>query len=103
MANVLLHFCLQVILYKLSSETVESGNDISSSKMLKKWIYVGYVRAHTHDVRALTVAVPISREGVCSIFYLVPYLSWYFSMYMYHACCKCLCVCFIFFAFDSAF
>ncbi|KAJ6685796.1 WD REPEAT-CONTAINING PROTEIN PCN [Salix purpurea] len=30
--------------------------------MLKKWIYVGYVRAHTHDVRALTVAVPISRE-----------------------------------------
>ncbi|KAJ6878606.1 transducin family protein-like 1 [Populus alba x Populus x berolinensis] len=52
----------QVILYKLSSETVESGNDISSSKMLKKWIYVGYVRAHTHDVRALTVAVPISRE-----------------------------------------
>ncbi|XP_061969337.1 WD repeat-containing protein PCN-like isoform X2 [Populus nigra] len=51
----------QVILYKLSSETVESVYD-TSSKMLKKWIYVGYVRAHTHDVRALTVAVPISRE-----------------------------------------
>nr|XP_034897338.1 WD repeat-containing protein PCN-like isoform X2 [Populus alba] len=51
----------QVILYKLSSETVESAYD-TSSKMLKKWIYVGYVRAHTHDVRALTVAVPISRE-----------------------------------------
>lgn len=30
---------------------------------IKKWIYVGYVRAHTHDVRALTVAVPISHEG----------------------------------------
>ncbi|KAG5230785.1 transducin-related family protein [Salix suchowensis] len=52
----------QVILYKLTSETVESGGDISSFKMLKKWIYVGYIRAHTHDVRALTVAVPISRE-----------------------------------------
>ncbi|KAJ0513520.1 putative transcription factor WD40-like family [Helianthus annuus] len=41
----------QVILYKLS-------------KPIKKWAYVGYVRAHTHDVRALTVAVPISREDV---------------------------------------
>ncbi|KAM0027420.1 putative transcription factor WD40-like family [Helianthus debilis subsp. tardiflorus] len=41
----------QVILYKLS-------------KPVKKWAYVGYVRAHTHDVRALTVAVPISREDV---------------------------------------
>ncbi|KAD6119610.1 hypothetical protein R6Q59_025594 [Mikania micrantha] len=41
----------QVILYKLSKPT-------------KKWVYVGYVRAHTHDVRALTVAVPISREDV---------------------------------------
>ncbi|KAJ6709696.1 WD REPEAT-CONTAINING PROTEIN PCN [Salix koriyanagi] len=51
----------QVILYKLSSETVESDYD-RPSKMLKKWIYVGYVRAHTHDVRALTVAVPISGE-----------------------------------------
>ncbi|KAJ0699960.1 putative transcription factor WD40-like family [Helianthus annuus] len=41
----------QVILYK-------------HSKPVKKWAYVGYVRAHTHDVRALTVAVPISREDV---------------------------------------
>ncbi|KAI3760715.1 hypothetical protein L1987_51114 [Smallanthus sonchifolius] len=41
----------QVILYKLS-------------KHIKKWVYVGYVRAHTHDVRALTVAVPITREDV---------------------------------------
>lgn len=81
----------QVILYKLSSETVESGNDISSSKILKKWIYVGYVRAHTHDVRALTVAVPISREGVYSIFYLLLYLSWQLSnianAYVYPFCC----------------
>ncbi|CBI19382.3 unnamed protein product, partial [Vitis vinifera] len=46
----------QVILYKLSS------SDDTSSKGIKKWIYVSYVRAHTHDVRALTVAVPISQE-----------------------------------------
>ncbi|KDP35722.1 hypothetical protein JCGZ_10494 [Jatropha curcas] len=51
----------QVILYKLSTETVGS-NDGMSVKKMKKWVYVGYVRAHTHDVRALTVAVPISRE-----------------------------------------
>ncbi|EOY03190.1 hypothetical protein QUC31_017814 [Theobroma cacao] len=50
----------QVILYKLSNET--SGNDKSSSEM-KTWVYVGYVRAHTHDVRALTMAVPISSEA----------------------------------------
>ncbi|MCL7047435.1 hypothetical protein MKW94_026793 [Papaver nudicaule] len=49
----------QVIQYKLSSETIESGNDSSSTVVVKKWVYVGYVRAHTHDVRALTVAVPI--------------------------------------------
>ncbi|OMO73558.1 hypothetical protein CCACVL1_17232, partial [Corchorus capsularis] len=53
----------QVILYKLSSETPQSGNDKSSSEMMKKWVYVGYVRAHTHDIRALTMAVPISSEG----------------------------------------
>ncbi|KAJ8773266.1 hypothetical protein K2173_028443 [Erythroxylum novogranatense] len=52
----------QVILYKLSHEAVGSSDDISTSNMTKKWVYVGYVRAHTHDVRALTVAVPISRE-----------------------------------------
>ncbi|KAM1464197.1 hypothetical protein ACFXTO_043889 [Malus domestica] len=52
----------QVILYKLSSATVGSSDDKSSSEVTKKWIYVGLVKAHTHDVRALTVAVPISRE-----------------------------------------
>jgi hypothetical protein len=91
---------LQVILYKLSSEAVESVYD-TSSKMLKKWIYVGYVRAHTHDVRALTVAVPISREGVYSIFYPVLYFSWHFSMYLCNVYCKYLCM--IFVALDSAF
>ncbi|KAM5565900.1 WD repeat-containing protein PCN [Rosa sericea] len=51
----------QVILYKLSSETL--GSSVGSSpNVMKKWIYVGYTRAHTHDVRALAVAVPISRE-----------------------------------------
>ncbi|KAL7245410.1 hypothetical protein ACSBR2_000691 [Camellia fascicularis] len=54
----------QVILYKLSNDTVGSGDDNSSAKVMKRWIYVGYVRAHTHDVRALTVAVPISREDL---------------------------------------
>ncbi|KAJ8762591.1 hypothetical protein K2173_008030 [Erythroxylum novogranatense] len=52
----------QVILYKLSSETIGSSDDTSPSNMSKKWVYVGYVRAHTHDVRALTIAVPISHE-----------------------------------------
>ncbi|OVA03965.1 WD40 repeat [Macleaya cordata] len=52
----------QVVLYKLSSDTVESGKHRSSTEVVKKWIYVGYLRAHTHDVRALTMAVPISRE-----------------------------------------
>ncbi|KAL3505112.1 hypothetical protein ACH5RR_034953 [Cinchona calisaya] len=46
----------QVVLYKLSSEVVGSGN------VMKKWVYIGSIRVHTHDVRALTVAVPISRE-----------------------------------------
>lgn len=53
---------LQIILYKLSSEAVASGVE-KFAPAIKKWIYVGYVRAHTHDVRALTLAVPISHEG----------------------------------------
>ncbi|KAL5844677.1 hypothetical protein ACOSQ3_010733 [Xanthoceras sorbifolium] len=52
----------QVILYKASSDTVGSSDDKIASEVVKKWVYVGYVRVHTHDVRALTVAVPISRE-----------------------------------------
>ncbi|KAI3685876.1 hypothetical protein L6452_35137 [Arctium lappa] len=54
----------QVILYKLSGNAAGSAGDKSSSKLTKKWVYVGYVRAHTHDVRALVVAVPISREDL---------------------------------------
>ncbi|KAJ7958273.1 U3 small nucleolar RNA-associated protein 4 [Quillaja saponaria] len=52
----------QVILYKLSSQSVSSDGD-KSLKVMKKWNYVGYVKAHTHDIKALTVAVPISREA----------------------------------------
>ncbi|XP_061366874.1 WD repeat-containing protein PCN-like isoform X2 [Gastrolobium bilobum] len=51
----------KVILYKLSSQS-DSSDGINSSTMVRRWIYVHYVRAHTHDVRALTVAVPISQE-----------------------------------------
>ncbi|WJX86237.1 hypothetical protein P8452_68576 [Trifolium repens] len=47
----------QVILYTLS----KSSNNVNSSTM-KKWIHVKSVRSHTHDVRALTVAVPIIEE-----------------------------------------
>ncbi|PSR99921.1 U3 small nucleolar RNA-associated protein [Actinidia chinensis var. chinensis] len=54
----------QVILYKLSNDTVGSDDDNSSAVVMKRWVYVGYVRAHTHDVKALTVAVPISREDL---------------------------------------
>ncbi|XP_020548323.1 U3 small nucleolar RNA-associated protein 4 isoform X2 [Sesamum indicum] len=54
----------QVILYKLSSESVGSRDRKFVPEVIKKWIYVGYVRAHTHDVRALTIAVPISHEDL---------------------------------------
>ncbi|XP_059287416.1 WD repeat-containing protein PCN-like [Lycium ferocissimum] len=52
----------QVILYKLSANEVGSHDGDISSVVMKKWVYVGYVRAHTHDVRALAVAVPIAHE-----------------------------------------
>ncbi|MED6133282.1 hypothetical protein PIB30_027043 [Stylosanthes scabra] len=51
----------QVILYRLSSQSPSSDN-VNPNVTMKKWIYVHYVRSHTHDVRALTVAVPISQE-----------------------------------------
>ncbi|GJT01612.1 U3 small nucleolar RNA-associated protein 4 [Tanacetum coccineum] len=54
----------QVILYKLSGNAVGSAGHETSSNSVKKWVYIGYVRAHTHDVRALTIAVPIDREDV---------------------------------------
>ncbi|KAJ4976018.1 hypothetical protein NE237_001124 [Protea cynaroides] len=52
----------QVILYKRSGDTVGYSNENNIPSEVMKWVYVGYLRAHTHDVRALTVAVPIRRE-----------------------------------------
>ncbi|GAB4830243.1 hypothetical protein Ancab_019883 [Ancistrocladus abbreviatus] len=53
----------QVILYKLSSSPGgATSDDKPSTEVIRKWVYVGYLRAHTHDVRALTIAVPISKE-----------------------------------------
>lgn len=75
---ILLYSWNQVILYKLSGEVVESG------EVMKKWVYVGYVRAHTHDVRALTIAVPISREGSSFIFVLLLGLLENFLKYTFH-------------------
>lgn len=55
----------QVILYKVSKD--DSGTSKNAVKeQVRKWVYVGYVRAHTHDVRALTMAVPICREDELS-------------------------------------
>ncbi|KAG6409231.1 hypothetical protein SASPL_132265 [Salvia splendens] len=53
----------QIILYKLSTEAVDSS-DKKIVPDIKKWIYVGYVRSHTHDIRALTLATPISHEDL---------------------------------------
>ncbi|XP_074588267.1 WD repeat-containing protein PCN-like [Curcuma longa] len=56
----------QVILYKLTEEmSISEEKEIRQEKLFK-WIYVGYIRAHTHDVRALAMAVPISREDISS-------------------------------------
>ncbi|OEL25882.1 U3 small nucleolar RNA-associated protein 4 [Dichanthelium oligosanthes] len=51
----------QVILYKVSKDEFGAGKN-AVKEQVRKWVYVGYVRAHTHDVRALTMAVPICRE-----------------------------------------
>jgi U3 small nucleolar RNA-associated protein 4 len=42
----------------------ESGAQKDVLKEVGKWVYVGYVRVHTHDVRALTMAVPICKKGL---------------------------------------
>ncbi|KAK9756493.1 hypothetical protein RND81_01G101700 [Saponaria officinalis] len=54
----------KVILYKLSDDAPSHSEDSSLSSNLKKWVYVDSRSAHTHDVRALTVAVPISHEDL---------------------------------------
>lgn len=51
-------------MYKLSSDSTGSSDGNFVPEAIKKWIYVGRVRVHTHDVRALTVAVPINHEGM---------------------------------------
>lgn len=54
----------QVILYKPSNDaSVPKENGVPRDEVTK-WVYVGYVRPHTHDIRALTMASPISREGL---------------------------------------
>ncbi|WOK98379.1 U3 small nucleolar RNA-associated protein [Canna indica] len=53
----------QVILFKRSFDMISSDKEDSPKEQIVKWVYVGYVRAHTHDVRALAMAVPISGEG----------------------------------------
>ncbi|CAA2968394.1 U3 small nucleolar RNA-associated 4-like [Olea europaea subsp. europaea] len=50
------------ILYKHSSDAVGSCDAHFVSDAIKKCIYVGYVRTHTHDVRALSLAVRITHE-----------------------------------------
>ncbi|CAN4122544.1 unnamed protein product [Withania somnifera] len=52
----------QVILYKFSVDFPGASDGNITSRVVKKWVYISHVRAHTHDVRALTVAVPISHE-----------------------------------------
>ncbi|KZV54527.1 transducin-related family protein [Dorcoceras hygrometricum] len=52
----------QVILYKLSNGAV--GPCDGRSDAVKKWTYIRGVRAHTHDVKALTVAVPINHDDL---------------------------------------
>ncbi|KAI4967027.1 hypothetical protein ZWY2020_034431 [Hordeum vulgare] len=52
----------QVILYKASKDGFSAHNDKAAEEQMHKWVYVGYVRAHSHDVRALTMAVPICKE-----------------------------------------
>ena len=73
---------LQVILYKLAGGTFKP-QDLKPSST-KKWDYIGCVRAHTHDIRALTVAVPISSEGQWSL----QLLCFYYFQYIlnYNSC-----------------
>lgn len=52
----------QVILYTRSSNTPGRDKVEPLIDHSHNWLYVGYIRAHTHDVRALAMAVPISSE-----------------------------------------
>lgn len=50
-------------MYKASKDEFGAGKN-AAKEQVRKWVYVGYLKAHTHDVRALTMAVPICREGM---------------------------------------
>ncbi|XP_073525687.1 uncharacterized protein [Phyllobates terribilis] len=53
----------KVILYKFSKSANSSSPFARSpAEVVHKWVYVGDVRSHTHDVRALAVVTPIT-EG----------------------------------------
>jgi len=52
-----------VILYKASNDELGASKNMVKDQA-RNWTYVGYVRAHTHDVRALAMAVPICSEGM---------------------------------------
>jgi len=49
----------------MSNDRAGSGKEELPTEHANKWVRIGYKQAHTHDVRALTVAVPISSEGLC--------------------------------------
>ncbi|KAG0502909.1 hypothetical protein HPP92_002981 [Vanilla planifolia] len=57
----------QVILYKRTSNANDLDDIKLSADIAMNWIYVSYIRAHTHDVRALTMAFPISSEVSYSV------------------------------------
>nr|CAB3493327.1 unnamed protein product [Digitaria exilis] len=51
----------KVILYKASKDEFGASKN-AVKEQAHKWIYVDSVAVHTHDIRALTMAVPICRE-----------------------------------------
>ncbi|KAL8154032.1 hypothetical protein V2J09_011792 [Rumex salicifolius] len=54
----------KVILYKFSKSAINSSRFARSpAEVVYKWECVGDVRSHTHDVRALTVVIPITEEA----------------------------------------
>lgn len=56
-----------MILYKLTEDDPNTGHASKlASEARKRWVYVDNKNVHTHDVRALTVVVPIIQEGLYS-------------------------------------
>lgn len=55
----------KVILYKLTEDDPNTGHASKlASEARKRWVYVDNKNVHTHDVRALTVVVPIIQEDL---------------------------------------